>query len=102
MKKQHYKLGAYHRVADHLYRYSATLKYYAVFKLHGKTKWVSLETTDRKLASRRVREEIEKYKKTDLNHQGSKLNGMKLERTSPSIVPSSPIITHTKMMIRRR
>ena len=76
MKKQHYKLGAYHRVADHLYRYSATLKYYAVFKLHGKTKWVSLETTDRELASRRVREEIEKYKKTDPKTSTMALNAL--------------------------
>ena len=51
MKKQHYKLGKYARVADHLYRYSATKKYYAVFKCNGKTKWVSpLNTTDRELA----------------------------------------------------
>ncbi len=50
MQKQHYKLGKYARVADHLYRYSATKKYYAVFKCNGKTKWVALNTTDRELA----------------------------------------------------
>ena len=63
--KTHYKLGKYHKVADHLYRYSATTKYYAVFKWDGKTKWIPLETTDRELAARRVKEEIAKYKKTD-------------------------------------
>jgi integrase len=65
MKNKHYRLGTYRRVADHLYRYSATQKYYAVFKLHGKTKWVSLDTTDREIASRKLRSEIEKHKKTD-------------------------------------
>ena len=65
MQKQHYKLGAYHRVADHLYRYSVTKKYYAVFKTNGKTKWIPLNTTDREFADRKLREEIEKHKKTD-------------------------------------
>ncbi len=44
MNERHYKLGAFHRVADHLYRYSATKKYYAVFKQDCKTKWVPLNT----------------------------------------------------------
>lgn len=65
MQTKHYKLGAYRRVADNLYRYSTSKKYYAVFKLHGKTKWLSLETTDQELAKRKLREEIEKYRKTD-------------------------------------
>jgi integrase len=65
MQKRHYKLGAFHRVADHLYRYSATKKYYAVFKWDGKTRWVPLKTTDRELAGRRVKEEIAKHKRLD-------------------------------------
>ena len=65
MEKTHRKLGTYHRVADHLYRYSITRKYYAVFKFHGKTKWIPLKTTDRELAGRRLREEVEKFKRTD-------------------------------------
>ena len=65
MQQQHYKLGRHVRVADHLYRYSATKKYYAVFKCNGKTKWVPLNTTDRELAGRKLKEEIAKYKKTD-------------------------------------
>jgi len=36
-----------------------------VFKWRGKTKWISLKTSDRELAGRRVKEEIAKYKKTD-------------------------------------
>jgi hypothetical protein len=39
--QKHYKLGKYHRVASNLYRYSVTKKYYAVFKCHGKTKWIA-------------------------------------------------------------
>src|SRR5881397_1650635 len=65
VKNEHYKLGQYRRVADNLYRYSATKKYYAVFKANGKTKWISLDTTDRELATRKLKEEIAKYKKTD-------------------------------------
>jgi len=65
VQQQHYKLGRHVRVADHLYRYSATKKYYAVFKCNGKTKWVPLNTTDRELAGRKLKEEIAKYKKTD-------------------------------------
>ncbi|MGA2174408.1 MAG: hypothetical protein ABSH38_05430 [Verrucomicrobiota bacterium] len=42
MQKAHYKLGSFSRVAQHLYRYSGTRKYYAVFKFGGKTKWISL------------------------------------------------------------
>ena len=65
MNKGHHKLGAFHRVAEHLYRYSATKKYYAVFKCNGKTRWISLNTTDRELAGRRVKEEIARHRKTD-------------------------------------
>jgi len=65
MHRDHYKLGKFRRVADHLYRYSATKKYYAVFKFNGKTKWIPLDTTDRELAGRKVKEEIAKHKKTD-------------------------------------
>jgi len=65
VQTRHYRLGRYHRVADHLYRYSATKKYYAVFKSNGKTKWISLNTTDRDLAGRKANDEVAKYKKTD-------------------------------------
>ncbi len=63
--KTHYKLGSYSRVADNLYRYSSTRKYYGVFKCNGKTKWIPLETTDREFASRKLKEEIAKYRRTD-------------------------------------
>jgi len=62
---QYYRLGKYHRVADHLYRYAATKKYYAVFKSNGKTKWIPLNTADRQVAGRKVKDEVAKYKKTD-------------------------------------
>src|SRR4030095_5212659 len=65
IKKPRYKLGSYSRVAANLYRYSSTKKYYAVFKCSGKTKWIPLETADRELATRKLKEEIAKFKKTD-------------------------------------
>ena len=65
MHANHYKLGSFRRVADKLYRYSSTKKYYAVFKFNGKTKWIPLDTTDRELAVRKVKEEIAKHKRTD-------------------------------------
>jgi hypothetical protein len=40
MPNTHYKFGSYSRVAEQLYRCSATKKYYAVFKFGGKTKWI--------------------------------------------------------------
>jgi len=73
--QKHHTLRRYRRVADYLYRYSATKKYYAVFKFNGKTKWISLNTDDRELAGRRVREEIAKFKRTD-----PKASSMALEK----------------------
>ncbi len=43
--------------------------YYAVFKCSGKTKWISLETADRELATRKLKEDIEKFKKTNPKSQ---------------------------------
>jgi len=63
VSEQHYKSGAFRRAAENLYRYTATKKYYAVFKCNGKTKWLSLKTTDRELAGRRIKEEIRKHRK---------------------------------------
>ena len=65
MKPTHQKLGKYSRVADHLYRYSVTKKYYAVIKVAGKTKWLPLNTTDREIASRNLKLEMAKLKNTD-------------------------------------
>jgi hypothetical protein len=65
VKSSHQKLGKYSRVADHLYRYSVTRKYYAVIKVAGKTKWIPLNTTDREIASRNLKVELAKLKNTD-------------------------------------
>jgi len=65
MPNAHYKLGSFSRVAEHLYRYSATKKYYVVFKFGGKTKWIPLNTTDRETAGRKAKEAMAKFKKTD-------------------------------------
>ena len=65
MKPSHQKLGKYSRVADHLYRYSVTKKYYAVLKVAGKTKWIPLHTTDREIAGRNLKDELARLKNTD-------------------------------------
>ena len=65
MKASHQKPEKYSRVADHLYRYSVTKKYYAVIKVAGKTKWIPLNTTDREIASRNLKAEIAKFNNTD-------------------------------------
>jgi hypothetical protein len=62
-KEPLYRLGAYHRLADHLHRYSATREYYVVSKLHGKTKWFFRDTTGQKFASRNLRKKIESKKR---------------------------------------
>ena len=66
-KKPYDELGSYSTVAANFYRYSSTKKYYAVFKTSGKTKWISLETAAREVATRKLKEEIAKFKKTDPN-----------------------------------
>jgi len=65
VKSTHQKLGKYSRVANHLYRYSVTKKYYAVLKVGGKTKWIPLNTTDREIAGRNLKDEVAKLKNTD-------------------------------------
>jgi integrase len=65
VKSTHQKLGKYLRVANHLYQYSVTKKYYAVLKVGGKTKWIPLNTTDREIAGRNLKDEVAKLKNTD-------------------------------------
>jgi integrase len=65
MGNAHTRNGEFRKVAEHLYRYSANKIYYAVFKVRGKRIWKSLETTDRELANRKVKEELGKRGKVD-------------------------------------
>src|SRR5437867_3857676 len=65
MKRAHSRNGEFRKVAEHLYRYSANKIYYAVFKVRGKRIWNSLETTDRELANRKLKEELGKRGKLD-------------------------------------
>jgi hypothetical protein len=76
MQKPHHKLGSFARVADNLYRYSSTKKYYVVLKRSGKTKWIHLHTTDRELANRRLKEELARLKKTDPKTSSMTLNAL--------------------------
>jgi hypothetical protein len=38
----------------------------------------------------------------NLNQRGRELNGMKLERMRPSMMPNNPIMTHIQMTMRQR
>ena len=71
MNKAHSRSGKFRKVAEHLYRYSANKTYYAVFKQGGKRIWKSLETSDRELANRRLKEELGKRGKLD--HKSGKM-----------------------------
>src|SRR6185369_11847244 len=53
------------RVAENLYRYSASGVYYARFRSDGKEISRSLKTTDRTLAKRKLAEELENASKLD-------------------------------------
>jgi hypothetical protein len=60
MGDTHTRNGEFRKVAEHLYRYSANKIYYAVFKVRGKRIWKSLEKKDRKMANRKVKEDLGK------------------------------------------
>lgn len=62
---QHTRNGRFVRVAENLYRYSSSKVYYAVFRRDGKLVWRSLKTTDRELAKRRLKDEIEAVGRID-------------------------------------
>ena len=49
------------KVGEHLYRYKPNKKYYAVFRINGKLHWKSLKTSDRELASRRLKDESRRF-----------------------------------------
>jgi len=55
------RAGQFRKVGENLYRYSSNEIYYAVFRVNGKLIWKSLETEDRELAKRRLKEELEKH-----------------------------------------
>ena len=60
MGKAHNRSGEFRKVGQNLFRYSANKVYYAIYKIAGKKIWKSLETTDRELAQRRLKEELGK------------------------------------------
>jgi len=63
--KQHARNGRFVRVAENLYRYSSSKAYYAVYRRDGKLVWRSLKTTDRELAKRKLKHEIEGARRLD-------------------------------------
>lgn len=57
--------GRFVRVKDNLYRYTATKKYYAVYRRQGKLRFKSLKTADREIAERALRTEIQKSEESN-------------------------------------
>jgi integrase len=74
MSDTHSQSGEFCRVAENLYRYSASGVYYARFRANGKEVRKSLRTVDRSLAKRRLTEELENASKVD-----AKIGKMTLE-----------------------
>ncbi len=60
MGKAHNRGGEFRKVGQNLFRYSANGVYYAISKIAGKKIWKSLESTDRELTQRRLKEELGK------------------------------------------
>ena len=73
MGTAHKRLGEFRKVGQNLFRYSANRVYYAVFKVTGKKIWKSLETADRELAQRRLKEELGKRGMIEPRHAGMNL-----------------------------
>jgi len=65
MPNAHSRTGQFRKVSQNLFRYSANKNYYAIYKVAGKKIWRSLETADRELAERRLKEELQKHGKVD-------------------------------------
>ncbi|MGO8926304.1 MAG: tyrosine-type recombinase/integrase [Limisphaerales bacterium] len=63
--KSHSRKGRFVRVAENLYRYSASKTYYAVYRRHGKLAWKSLKTTDAELAKRKLKDQVAKAGRID-------------------------------------
>ena len=59
------KRGSYSKVAENLWRYSTSKAYFAVFRHAKRVVWKNLKTTDRELANRRLKEEMDKAGKVD-------------------------------------
>ena len=74
MSDTHSQSGEFCRVAENLYRYSASGVYYARFRANGKEVRKSLRTVDRSLAKRRLTEELENASRVD-----AKIGKMTLE-----------------------
>ena len=70
------RAGEFCKVGENLYRYSSNKRYYAVFRSHGKLFWRSLRTSDRKLADRKLAQELAKRGRVDASAQRITLEGL--------------------------
>jgi integrase len=74
--KQHARNGQFVRVAENLYRYSASKTYYAVYRKNGKLAWKSLKTTDPEIARRKLKEEIASASRVDARQEKMTLDAL--------------------------
>ena len=65
--RNHQRKGEFRKVGENLYRYSSNHRYYAVFRVNGKLFWKSLAPADRELANRKLKDELEKQGKIDVD-----------------------------------
>ena len=77
--EQHGRKGKFVKVGENLYRYSTSKTYYAVFRRHGKLRWVSLKTADRELANRKLDDEMANAGKIDVRSTPGKGTSFRLE-----------------------
>jgi integrase len=72
----HPRKGEFAKVAENLYRYSTNKKYYAVFRRQGKLKWKSLETADREIAKRKLKDVLALAGTIDARQENLTLAGL--------------------------
>jgi integrase len=72
----HARKGEFVKVAENLYRYSASKTYYGVFRRNGALKWRSLGTSDREVAKRKLKEAIASAGKVDVRQESMTVEGL--------------------------
>ncbi len=74
--RNHERKGKFVKAGENLYRYSTTKIYYAVFRKNGKLAWKSLDTQDRDIAKRKLKEEMEKAGRIDARQEKMTLESL--------------------------
>lgn len=101
MRTREVKTSVFQKVGECLYRYSPNGVYYARFKSGGKEIRCSLETTDRKLAERRLAKKKDDQEKIDRSQGKITLREL-CDRWIETIQNSKPKTLEAKEYIARR